>query len=179
MRMSSRRMIAPFAHWPRRESGPNEPAQRGATLIEFLATMSIAALIAGAAGVTLFQIFNTSGRNNDRFTALHEVDNAHYWIGKDARSAQATDLADGGPASNSMSLSWIDGSGAAHSSYYSLSGKELRRDYDGAVLSLARNLSSIQFSRSSQLITVSIVSSPGNPAYDEARSFYVYLRPGS
>ena len=141
--------------------------------------MSIAALIAGAAGVTLFQILDTTRRNNDRIVALHEVDNTHYWVGKDARAAQTTDLADGAPAVNSMTLSWIDGSGTPHSSSYSLLGSELRRNYDGAVLSIARNLSSIQFSRSSQLITVSLVSSPGNPEYDEARSFYIYLRPGS
>jgi hypothetical protein len=141
--------------------------------------MTIAALIAGAAGVALFQILDTTSLNNDRFTALHEVDNAHYWVGKDARAAQTTNLADGGPAVNSMTLSWVDGSGVPHSSSYALVGSDLRRNYDGAVLSLARNLSSIQFSRSSQLITVSVVSSPGKPEHDEARSFYAYLRPGS
>lgn len=171
------RILAVRAHW--RRPGSKELSQRGTTLIELLGSMTISALIAGAAGVALFQILDTTGRNNDRFTALHEVDNTHYWVGKDARAAQSTDLTDGGPAVNSMTLSWVDGSAIPHSSFYTLVGNELRRSYDGAVLSLARNLSSIQFSRSNQLITVSVVSSPGNPQNDEARSFYVYLRPGS
>lgn len=179
MKMSCHRHVFTTRRSRRIQTGSREVTQRGATLIELLASMAIAALISGIAGTTLFQILDTTHRNNDRFTALHEVDNTHYWIGKDARSAQLTNLGDGNPAVNSMTLSWIDGSGVPHSSSYSLFGSELRRNYDGAVLSLARNLSSIQFSRSSQLITVSVVSSPGSPKNDEARSFYVYLRPGS
>ena len=179
MRKSLSRYIPRIRHSHWEEPGLNKLTQRGATLIEFLASMSIAALIAGGAGVTLFQILDTSNRNDDRFTALHEVENAHYWVGKDARAAQTTDLADGGPAVDNMTLSWVDGSGTPHSSAYALFGSELRRNYDGGVLSIARNLSSIQFSRSSQLITVSLTSSPGNPEYDEARNFYIHLRPGS
>jgi len=156
-----------------------DQGQGGATLIELVASMSVVMFIAGAAGMSLYQIRDTSNRNNERFTALHEVDNAHYWVAKDARSALSTDLVDGGPPVAAMTLSWTDGGGGPHSSSYSLSGTQLRRNYDGAVLTVARHLSSMQFSLSGQLITVSLVSSPGMAENDEARDFYVYLRPQS
>lgn len=141
--------------------------------------MAVAMIIAGAAGTSLYQIRDTDNRNVERLTALHEVDNAHYWVGKDARSALSTNLADGGPPVSAVTLSWTDSGGGPHSSSYSLSGTQLQRNYDGSVLTVARHLSSIQFSRSGQLITVNLVSSPGSSANDESRDFYVHLRPTS
>ncbi len=62
--------------------------EKGFTLIEVLVATAIVALIAGAATQTTFQVYDDTTRNGDHVTAVRQVQNAGYWIGRDARMAE-------------------------------------------------------------------------------------------
>ena len=66
-------------------------SESGFTLIEFLVAMAIVALIASAAGATTLQLFASTERSNDHMTAVRQVQNAGYWISRDALMAESTD----------------------------------------------------------------------------------------
>jgi len=66
-------------------------SERGFTFIEFLVVMAIVALIAGAAGATTLQLFASTERSNNHMTAVRQVQNAGYWISRDALMAESTD----------------------------------------------------------------------------------------
>lgn len=59
----------------------------GYTLIELLIAVSIMALASVAASTAIYQVFGGTEDNNNRMTALHQVQNAGYWISRDAQMA--------------------------------------------------------------------------------------------
>ena len=62
--------------------------ERGFTLIEVLVVIAIAALITTAATMSTFQAFNVTRRSNDHMATVRQVQNAGYWISRDALIAQ-------------------------------------------------------------------------------------------
>ena len=94
--------------------------QIGLTLVEVLVAAGISILIASTLGTALHQFIITSERGNDALRALHDVQNAGYWINRDGKGAEATNLVDGAPPAGSMTLNWTSG-GQAHTSTFSLS----------------------------------------------------------
>ena len=62
--------------------------QKGFTFLELLLALTISALIAGATLGSIFQVMKNTQRNNNQLTATREVQNAGFWIGKDAQLAQ-------------------------------------------------------------------------------------------
>ena len=63
--------------------------EKGFTFIELVVAIGIITLISGAAATAIFQVFKGTERNNDYMTAVHQVQNAGYWISRDARMAQS------------------------------------------------------------------------------------------
>lgn len=63
--------------------------EKGFTYIELVVAIAIAALIAGAAAITTFQVLKGTGRNNDYVTAVRQVQNAGHWISRDTQMAQS------------------------------------------------------------------------------------------
>ena len=61
--------------------------ESGFTIIEIAVTVGIIGLIAGAATATIFHAFKDTGRTNDHMTAVRHLENAAYWMGRDARMA--------------------------------------------------------------------------------------------
>ena len=57
------------------------------TIIETIVALAIMALIGGAASMTTFQVINTAEFNRSHMTAVSQVQNAGYWIGRDAYMA--------------------------------------------------------------------------------------------
>ena len=82
--------------------------QRGFTLIELLVVMAIAALIAGAASMTTFQGINVTKRSNDRMTVIRQVQNAGYWISRDAQMAEQIIVDDDPETPTFLTLTWTD-----------------------------------------------------------------------
>lgn len=152
--------------------------QRGITLVEVLLAAGIATMIAGVLGSAIFLFFRVTEQGNDQYRALHDVQNAGFWITRDGESAQTADLVEGADPVNSMTLSWSD-AGEEHTITYSLSGNNLQRDYDGTISTVARYISFVGFSISEQrVITADITSAPqGRWETSEQSTYKVYLRP--
>ena len=138
----------------------DKSSQKGMTLVEVLIACTITAVIIGGLSVAIYTITSVTGRGNADSYALHDIQKAAYWVSKDAQMARTTDLADGGPAADSVTLEWVDGDGNPHSSRYCLSGTELQRNYDGTVTSVAWYISSIEFSISDDVLTFGAESTP-------------------
>lgn len=151
--------------------------EEGLTLVEMLIALAISSMVAGGLGSALQQFMTTSERTRVAQVALHDVQNTGHWLSIDGKKVTTTDLVDGSPAANAMTLSWtVDAQ--VHNSTYSLSGTELRRDYDGAVISVARNVTEVNFSRSGQIITVDLTSSPtGRWNSSRDATFNIWVRP--
>ncbi len=159
----------------------NAMNQRGFTLISMLISLSILGVLGSSAGVAISQSIRISEKGHNQLTALHEIENAAFWIGRDGRMAASTDMVDDALPTSSVTLQWTDRFGldsVDHASTYQLVGTEIRRTYDGVTRTLARNISSLDFSLSGQLITVSIVSTPqGSAGVTKQGTYLINLRP--
>jgi hypothetical protein len=142
--------------------------QSGMTTVELITAVAITGIIVAFLGTAIYQIFNVSDYGNNRLTALHELQNAAYWLNVDGQgSVNAT-------VGSQLVLRLSDNSTVT----YSLSGTNLLRSSSGPQMTLARNISSAAFSINGRVITVNLTSSP--PArYDVSQNgtFMVYLRP--
>jgi len=152
--------------------------RRGVTLVETLLAASITAMIVGVLGSALFLFWRATEQGNDEYRALHDVQNAGFWITRDGEMAQSTSLTPGADPVQSMTLNWTDG-GQAHTVTYSLSSASLQRDEDGSVSAVARHVSAVGFSISSErVITADITSAPeGRWGVTEQATYKVFLRP--
>lgn len=65
--------------------------EKGYTLIELIVAVSIMVLVSGAASIAIFQISKGTEANNTHMNAVRQVQNAGYWICRDARMAQSID----------------------------------------------------------------------------------------
>lgn len=154
----------------------NLSGQKGITLVEVLVATAITGLIAGALGAAIHQFITTSERGNQKLTALNDVRNAGRWLTLDGRRAQSTNLVDGAPAVGSVTLSWTT-EGQVHTTTYSLSGPELKRDLNGTVTTVARHVSTAGFSLAGQLFTATLTSTPeGRSPVSEQATYKVWLR---
>ncbi len=148
----------------------------GFTLVEVLLAVGIFALVAATLSGTLFQVVEQTRLINGRVSAMNDLRIAGSWLTRDGERTESTDLVDSAASVASMSLSWTDGGTPSTSSYY-LSGTELKRDHDGAIISVARNVSSVEFSIVGSLITVDVTTSTANGSVTKQARYHVYLRP--
>jgi len=65
--------------------------EKGYTLIELIVATTIIVTIAGAASITIFQVMKGTEVNNTHMTAVRQVQNAGYWLSRDARMAQGVE----------------------------------------------------------------------------------------
>ncbi|MBN2240739.1 MAG: type II secretion system protein [Dehalococcoidales bacterium] len=113
--------------------------QKGMTLIELLIGISISATIIGGLGASIYAIINITGKGNAEMAALYDIQNASFWIRKDARMAGEISLTVD-VASETVTLT-----GDSYVSQYYLSGTELLRDYNGDVTRVAWDISEVSF----------------------------------
>lgn len=151
--------------------------QKGLTLVEVLMAAGISMLIASTLGTALHQFIMTSERGNDELRALLDVQNAGHWLNLDGKTAKATNLIDGALPAESITLSWTSG-GQAHTSTYSLSGTDFKRDHNGTVTTVARHVSGLEFSIAGRVMNVTITSTPeGRWGVSEQATYKIWLRP--
>ena len=146
-------------------------------LVELLMAAGISAMLVGVLGSAIFQFMQVTERGNDQFRALHDVQNAGYWITLDGKRAATTTLIEGAQPVESMSLSWTD-SGQPHTVTYSLSGTDLQRDHNGTMTPVARHVSAVGFSISQGVVTATLTSSPeGRWEVTKETAYRICLRP--
>ena len=63
--------------------------EKGFTAIELAVAITIMALVGSAAATATFQVFKGTERNNNYITTVRQVQNAGYWICRDAWMAQS------------------------------------------------------------------------------------------
>lgn len=142
--------------------------EKGFTLIELLIATAVSGLIVSFLGTAVYQILTVSEYSSDRLEALHDVQNAAYWISVDGQGAST---ATGG---SELVLTLPGGSTVS----YTLAGTELRRVAAGSQMTVARSISGASFSVQNRTITADLTSSPrGRLNVSERRTYQVHLRP--
>jgi prepilin-type N-terminal cleavage/methylation domain-containing protein len=64
--------------------------EKGFTLLELLVALSIATFVTAAASMTIITMMRLSPQTNNWAIALHQVQNAGYWISRDVQMSQGT-----------------------------------------------------------------------------------------
>jgi prepilin-type N-terminal cleavage/methylation domain-containing protein len=142
--------------------------QSGMTLVELVITVAITGIIVAFLGTAVYQIINVSEYGDGHLTALHELQNASYWLHTDGQGAVN---ATGG---SQLVLTLSDNSTVT----YALSGTNLRRTTGAQQLTLAQNISAATFSISGRVITINLTSSPSSRQnVSQNGTYLVYLRP--
>ena len=142
--------------------------QEGITMVELLVAVAVTGIIVVFLGTAIYQIITVTEYGNDRLTAMHELQNSAHWFNLDGQRASTANVNGG----LSLTIS------ANNSITYSLAGTELRRTAGGNQMTLAKNISSADFSIQNRVITMSLTSSPdGRDNVSENGSYKVYLRP--
>ncbi|MBA7707819.1 hypothetical protein ES703_116702 [subsurface metagenome] len=163
-----------------------EKSQKGFTLLEILLVLAVGGILMVGVIVAIFQTAAITAESSTQITALEDIRKVASQMSKDIRVAATTDLEDDGSVLDSLTLewtSWYDENGelnpVPHSISYTLSsGGTLQRNYDGALTTVGSYISTIEFSREGNIITMAITSSPGDNAETaEQRTYQFYLQP--
>ena len=151
--------------------------EKGLTLVELLIAGAITALIGGMLSTAIYQFIMTSERGNEKLEALHDVQNAGYWLTRDGLRAETINLVDGAPPADNLTLTWTN-EGQTHTITYSLSGTDLERARSGNITTIAHNVADIEFSIDGMVMTVAMTSTPeGRWGVSEEVTFTIWLRP--
>ena len=156
--------------------------QKGTTLLELITALAIGAMIMMGVVALIFQEFRGTAIARTSVTAAHEIGNAARWLSQDGMMTESTDLVEGADPVDNLTLTWIeryDFANIPHSSSYFLQGTQLRRDYDGTVTTVARDISEVGFSQAGSLLIVSINCTPrwsGDPDGAVQKTYRIYLR---
>jgi len=81
--------------------------EKGYTLIELIIAITIMVLVSGAASIAIFQILKGTETNNTHMSAVRQVQNAGYWICRDARMAQSVNTDNLTPP-NFIAFNWTE-----------------------------------------------------------------------
>ena len=135
--------------------------EKGISTIELIVTLSIMALISLAATMTTFQVAEGTARSNNRMVAIHQVQNAGYWISRDAQMTDNVTTDNLSPP-DFLLLSWTEydasGNATSHSVRYFFEG------LSGGVGRLERNYRSSAGANYNTLIAKYIYYDPADPA---------------
>ena len=83
-------------------------SERGFTFVELLVVVGIVALIASAASMATVQVINVTKRSNDHITVVRQVQNAGYWISRDALMAETVIVDDDPETADFLILTWTE-----------------------------------------------------------------------
>ena len=142
--------------------------EQGFTLVESLIAVAITGFIVSVLGVAINQIVTIPEYGGERMTAMHELQNAAHWVGIDGQMSAS---ASGG---NQLMLTLADNSSIS----YVVDGTELNRITGSSNRTLAKNITSANFSVLNRVITMNITSAPdGRWSVSENGTYMVCLRP--
>ena len=93
--------------------------EKGFSTIELIVALSIIALIGLAATMTTFQVINVTERSESHMTAIRQVQNAGYWISRDAQMAESV-ITDNLSATDFIILTWTERDYVSDDIYHSV-----------------------------------------------------------
>ena len=97
-----------------------KPGEKGYTYVELLIAITVMALASLAAGAAIFQVFKNTERNNDRITVVCQVQNAGYWISRDAQMALSVSTTDNLSPPDFLGVNWTEWDDAGDPIYHSV-----------------------------------------------------------
>ena len=172
-------------------------SEKGYSLIELLVAVTIMVLAATGAGSAVYQILKNIENNNDRMTVVRQVENAGYWISRDAQMARALSTSDNLTDPDFLSLSWTSWDDAGlivdHSANYTFVNVtdkigDLKRTYTNGVTTqttivaqyiffdLADTSSTSNTTFNAPLLTVRLTAKYDQ--VEESREYSIQRRPG-
>ena len=153
--------------------------QSGFTLVESAISVALAVIVATGVGSAVNYTFKANNKVNNTLPAINSIQVAGRWASQDIQIANRTSLVDGAlpvdPAITPVSFyrtDYYSDTPLSHTITYTLSNGELQRNYDGQIITVARNISSGVFSRAGRVITVVVNSSGQN------RTYQIFMRSG-
>ncbi|MEE9248456.1 MAG: prepilin-type N-terminal cleavage/methylation domain-containing protein [Dehalococcoidia bacterium] len=147
----------------------------GFTLVEVVVSVGILSLAMGLVVGGLFQALGIQRFWFDDVVATKDLRHASSWFASDALTAESTDLVDGAPPAEPVTLTWIDDNDVPHTVTYSLVGSSLMRDFDGTQITLARRVVSAGFALSGKVLTFDL-EVEADRGGTESVSLQTYLR---
>lgn len=152
--------------------------EKGFTFIEILVVMVVGCLVSLAVFLTLSTLITNQNRDMAHMTAVKQVENALYWVTKDTVQSQMVNV---NGADYFIDLRWTDLAGIAHEAKYTLdtANKLLKRNYDGAVITIASNvdLAKTTCAFANGRLTIDLTADAiGYPAANESREVNIYPR---
>jgi len=168
--------------------------EKGYTYIELVVAITIAALVAGAATLAIFQVLKNTERSSNHMTTIRQVQNAGYWISCDTQIAQSV-TADNLTSPDFLVLSWTEeSSGDVYQVVYTLENmpeselKELRRNQsiNGGASSttlVAQHIdpdpekTKCEFTNGTLILTVTATVGEGSRTDGETRTYEIVPRP--
>jgi len=169
--------------------------ERGFTTIELVIALTIMAMVSGAMATATFQVFRCTERSSNHMTAVCQVQNAGYWISRDAQRAQGLTTDDLTPP-DFLVLSWTDeNSGDIYQVTYTLedmSGGELKKllrsqsvnGGENATMLVAQYIeagsdkTSCEFTGNTLILTVTATVGSGSQVETETRTCRAVPRSG-
>jgi prepilin-type N-terminal cleavage/methylation domain-containing protein len=169
-------------------------AQRGFTLIELVIALAVGAVVALAVVSSISQVFIGSARSSNHMTAVRQVQNAGYWVSRDAAMAHSIIPTATATPPELLLLSWTDWPNRVIQVRYVLEDapdglKNLRREQsvDGAVIGSTlvgqhidgdQSLTIATYTPGSMTFKVTAKVGAGGRASTETRTYEVRPRPG-
>ncbi|MFC1951012.1 type II secretion system protein J [Chloroflexota bacterium] len=149
--------------------------QKGFTLIEVIVDVAISGMLIGALIPFFFQVTRTSETITDEMTGTLQVQNAVHWISRDVKLAASTNLVEGAPSVDNLTIQWTymyQDINQEHTVQYYVSEGYLKRSYDSMVINVAQCISNIEFSLNSSVITVDVTCHPDEMSEQYERGIY-------
>ena len=137
--------------------------------------VGILTLALGTLGSGVFQVLSIQRYWQDDVVATKELRHAGSWFAGDALNAQTTDLIDGAPAVDAVTLSWADGDGNLHTASYELLEDILVRNFDGVPSHVGRKVVSVGFSLVGNLLSF-VLEVRADRGETDSISLQTYLR---
>jgi len=147
----------------------------GFTLAALLVAIGITSLALGLLGPVMFQALATERGWKEEVIATKELRHAGSWFASDASNASSSNLLDGGPAQNSLTLGWTGSEGTLNSVSYNLVGNTLVRTANGQPLELARHVTQVSFHLSEGALYFQM-SVAGRQSIEKSSQLQTYAR---
>ncbi len=158
--------------------------QKGFTLIELLVALGVGAVVLTGIVISIFMVMRGATEIKAESVALADIGNAAHWLARDVVMGQSTDLLEGAPPADNITITWTDFTGGGgdeifHYVTYTYSGTELLREYDSAnnTTIVGRHLTDVSFSIDGSLVTVILTCyKEGVPRSTVTRQYIIQMR---